>query len=66
MQRQVYEAEHEEFRASVRAFIEKEILPHSAEWNAAGIVSREMFRAAGEAGFLGIPIPDGVRRRRDG
>jgi alkylation response protein AidB-like acyl-CoA dehydrogenase len=58
MQRQLYEAEHEEFRASVRAFIEKEILPHSAEWNAAGIVSRDMFRAAGDAGLLGIQIPE--------
>ena len=58
MQRQVYEAEHEEFRASVRAFIEKEISPHSAEWNAAGIVSRDMFRAAGEAGLIGFQVPE--------
>lgn len=58
MRRHLYETEHEEFRASFRAFVEKEIVPHSADWEKAGIVPRELFRAAGKAGFLGIQIPD--------
>ena len=58
MQRHLYDADHEAFRASFRAFVEKEITPHSAEWNDAGIVSRDMFRAAGDGGFLGMEIPE--------
>jgi len=58
MRRHLYDEEHEAFRSSFRAFIEKEMTPHAMEWNAAGIVSRDVFRAAGDAGFLGIDIPE--------
>jgi alkylation response protein AidB-like acyl-CoA dehydrogenase len=49
---------HEMFRASFRAFVERELVPHRAEWEAAGLVDRRVFRAAGEAGFLGIDAPE--------
>ena len=58
MQRHLYDEEHEAFRSSFRAFIEKEMTPHAMEWNAAGIVARDVFRAAGDAGFLGMEIPE--------
>jgi alkylation response protein AidB-like acyl-CoA dehydrogenase len=50
--------EHELFRSSVRAFVEREMLPHHAEWEAAGLVDRDVFRQAGKAGFLGIDAPE--------
>jgi alkylation response protein AidB-like acyl-CoA dehydrogenase len=58
MRRTIFEAEHDSFRESVRAFCEKEIAPHHAEWEKAGIVPRELWTAAGERGFLGFMVPE--------
>lgn len=46
--------EHEALRRSVAAFVEREIRPDAARWEAAGEVSRDLYRKAGEAGFLGL------------
>jgi alkylation response protein AidB-like acyl-CoA dehydrogenase len=46
--------EHEAFRRSVRAVVEKELTPHALEWDRAGIFPREVFKKFGELGFLGI------------
>ncbi len=58
MRRRLFDAEHEDFRASVRAFLDKEVLPHQAAWEADGIVPRDLFTTAGAAGFLGMAIPE--------
>jgi long-chain-acyl-CoA dehydrogenase len=58
MRRRLFEAEHEGFRESVRAFLAKEVVPHLQTWDAAGIVPRELFTTAGAAGFLGMAIPE--------
>ena len=57
MQRTLFEDEHEQFRASFRRWLDKEVVPHHAEWEEAGIVPRDVFRAAGAHGFLGMSIP---------
>ncbi len=49
-----FTAEHEAFRKSVRTWVEKELAPHALEWDRAGIFPREVFKQAGELGFLGI------------
>ncbi|MHB8417349.1 MAG: acyl-CoA dehydrogenase family protein [Myxococcales bacterium] len=46
--------EHLQFRRTVRQFVEKEIAPHSREWDEAGLFPRELFTQMGELGFLGI------------
>ncbi|QDE89879.1 acyl-CoA dehydrogenase [Myxococcus xanthus] len=46
--------EHEAFRNTVRSFVEKEMTPHGLEWDRAGIFPKELFRKAGDLGFLGI------------
>ncbi|MBI3183519.1 MAG: acyl-CoA dehydrogenase family protein [Myxococcales bacterium] len=46
--------EHEAFRKTVRAFVEKELAPHALEWDRAGIFPREVFNKCGELGFFGI------------
>ena len=48
----IYEQEHEDFRTSVRAFLEKEVVPHHDQWEKDGQVSREVWLKAGEAGLL--------------
>ena len=58
MHRRLFEAEHEAFRESVRAFLAKEVMPHLTAWEADGIVPRELFTTAGAAGFLGMAIPE--------
>ncbi len=58
MRRRLFDAEHEDFRASVRAFLDKEVLPHQEAWDAEGIVPRQLFVRAGDNGFLGTAIPE--------
>lgn len=58
MRRRLFDAEHEAFRASVRAFLDKEVLPHQQAWDAEGIVPRQLFVRAGDSGFLGTAIPE--------
>ncbi|CAH0201914.1 acyl-CoA dehydrogenase family protein [Roseomonas sp. CECT 9278] len=50
--RTVLGQEHAIFRASVRRFVETELVPHAMAWEEAGIVPREAWRKAGEAGLL--------------
>ncbi|HEY1709516.1 MAG TPA: acyl-CoA dehydrogenase family protein [Rhizomicrobium sp.] len=47
-----YTSAHEDFRTSVRRFMERECLPHRDEWQAAGRTPRELWHKAGEAGLL--------------
>ena len=58
MQRSLFDEQHEQFRDSFRRFLDKEVVPHFLAWEAAGIVPRELFLAAGESGFLGMSIPE--------
>lgn len=52
MQRKPFDSEMELFRDSARKFFQTEIRPHSESWREAGIVDREAFLKAGDAGFL--------------
>ena len=47
MQRQIFTEEHDAFRDMVRAFIAKEITPYHEQWERDGIVSRDVWLAAG-------------------
>src|SRR5690242_17284255 len=54
----ILEQEHEDFRAVARAFFEKEVAPHHAAWEEAGIVDREVWRRAGEQGLLCFDVDE--------
>jgi alkylation response protein AidB-like acyl-CoA dehydrogenase len=58
MQRTLFMEEHKLFRDSYRHFVEKEIVPHYAQWEKDGHVSRELWLKAGEQGFLGLNVPE--------
>jgi acyl-CoA dehydrogenase len=58
MRRTIFEPEHTAFRESVRAFIAREALPHTEEWEAAGMVDRAFWRRAAEHGFVGFEAPE--------
>ncbi len=50
--------EHEAFRRTVRAFIEREVTPHHEQWEADGQVSREVWTRAGAQGLLCFDVPE--------
>jgi alkylation response protein AidB-like acyl-CoA dehydrogenase len=61
MRRTLFDDLHEDFRASFRTFLEREVLGDEGrygEWERAGIVPREVFKRAGEGGFLGMAVPE--------
>lgn len=53
-----FKEEHELFRKTVSAFIEREIAPNYERWEQEGQVSREVWKKAGDAGLLLTDIPE--------
>ena len=52
-----FTAEHREFRAMVRRFVETEINPHADKWEADGIFpAHELFPKVGELGLFGLEV----------
>ncbi|HJQ84134.1 MAG TPA: acyl-CoA dehydrogenase family protein [Candidatus Binatia bacterium] len=58
MRRDVFDDEHELFRAQFRRFAEREIEPKVAQWNRDRTTDRETWRRMGAAGFLGPALPE--------
>jgi alkylation response protein AidB-like acyl-CoA dehydrogenase len=61
MRRSLFEDLHEDFRASFRTFLEREVLGEEGrygQWEREGIVPREAYEAAGRGGFLGMAVPE--------
>ncbi len=52
--------ERDQLRKAVRAFAEREVLPHVDEWERVGELPRDLHRRAGEAGLLGAGLPEAV------
>ena len=50
--RQLFTAEHEAFRETVRKFYEKEVIPHTERYESQQHVDRELWNKAGELGLL--------------
>lgn len=59
MERDIYEEDHEAFRDLVKDFVRRHVTNESIErWDAAGEVDRETMLAAGEAGIIGLSVPE--------
>ena len=56
--RTLFDEDHESFRGAYRRFLDKEVAPHHAAWEAQGYVDREVWRKAGENGFLCMSMPE--------
>lgn len=54
----IFSEEHTMFRDAARRFIEKEIVPNHAQWEKDGIVSRQLWQAAGDQGLLCCTVPE--------
>ncbi|KAA1416920.1 acyl-CoA dehydrogenase [Nocardioides humilatus] len=58
MRRSIFTEEHEDFRKTMRQFIEAEVVPHYQEWYDAGLVDRSLYAKVGDLGVLGIEVPE--------
>jgi alkylation response protein AidB-like acyl-CoA dehydrogenase len=58
MRRAQFTPEHDLFRESVHTFVQREMTPFHLDWNRDGIVPRELFTKAGDAGFLAMAVPE--------
>ena len=58
IERTLFTPDHEAFRDSFRRFIDKEIAPFHEAWEEQGYVDREVWRKAGENGFLCLTMPE--------
>jgi acyl-CoA dehydrogenase len=58
IERSLFGEEHEMCRATVRRFVEKEIVPYHAQWERDGLVPRELWLKAGEQGLLCCTVPE--------
>jgi alkylation response protein AidB-like acyl-CoA dehydrogenase len=54
----IYDETHELFRESFAAFVDAEMVPKYHDWEAAGIMDRELYTAAGKHGFVGLAVPE--------
>jgi alkylation response protein AidB-like acyl-CoA dehydrogenase len=56
--RTLFEPEHELFRQSYRAFLDKHVAPHHEQWEKDKIVDRGVWLEAGKQGFLSMAVPE--------
>ena len=54
----IYTQEHEDFRSTVREFLEREVVPHHDQWEKDGQVSREVWTRAGAQGLLCFDVAE--------
>ena len=59
MERDIYEEDHEAFRDLVKDFVKRYVTGEAIErWDADGEVDRATMLAAGEAGIIGLSVPE--------
>lgn len=52
--------ERRDLRATVRRFVQRDVVPHLAEWEDAGELPRDLHKLAATVGLLGIGFPESV------
>jgi alkylation response protein AidB-like acyl-CoA dehydrogenase len=58
MPRTLFDDDHKLFRESAAAFVDREILPRREAIREERRIPKELWRTAGEAGFLGVAVPE--------
>ncbi|HMS12049.1 MAG TPA: acyl-CoA dehydrogenase family protein [Microthrixaceae bacterium] len=58
MARTIFSSDHEMFRDAYRAFLDRRVVPNAEQWEADGIVPRDVWLEAGAAGFLAFDVPE--------
>ncbi len=58
MTQEIFDDSHYMLRESTKKFIAKEITPYVDKWEEEGKFPRELYKKAGDAGFLGLGYPE--------
>jgi alkylation response protein AidB-like acyl-CoA dehydrogenase len=58
VERTIFSAEHDAFRALARDFLQQHVVPHHNDWERDGIAPREALALAGRSGLVGFNIPE--------
>lgn len=58
MKRSIYDEDHEAFRASVKEFLDRSVVPHVEQHAIDKAIPRDFWLEAGKQGFLGLEIPE--------
>jgi acyl-CoA dehydrogenase len=58
--RTIFREDHELFRDQVRRFIDREIVPHHAQWEHDGVVPLSIWHKAGREGLLCVTAPEAM------
>jgi alkylation response protein AidB-like acyl-CoA dehydrogenase len=58
VKRAIFEADHKDFRESVRRFFGEEVVPNHERWEEEGLVPRELFAKAADKGMLAMGVPE--------
>jgi alkylation response protein AidB-like acyl-CoA dehydrogenase len=57
MRRTLFEPAHEAYRATIRSYLEAEVVPRYPQWVADRLVARDLFTGLGALGALGHGVP---------
>jgi alkylation response protein AidB-like acyl-CoA dehydrogenase len=58
VKRTLYEPDHEAYRATVREFLSREVVPHQDDWDRDHWIDREVFARAAKAGIYALQIDE--------
>lgn len=58
MKREIYDEDHEAFRASVKEFLDRSVVPHVEQHATDKALPRDFWLEAGKQGFLGLEVPE--------
>jgi alkylation response protein AidB-like acyl-CoA dehydrogenase len=58
VERRIFTEEHDQFRATVRRFVETQVRPFHDDWEAEGLVPRQLWKEAGSLGLLCTDVPE--------
>ena len=56
--RSLFDDDHESFRAIVREFVEREVVPHASKWDDDRLIGRSTWLEAGAQGVIGLSVPE--------
>ncbi|MCB0868846.1 MAG: acyl-CoA dehydrogenase family protein [Solirubrobacterales bacterium] len=56
--REIFEAEHDDYRESFRRFLQAEVVPDYPEWSRKELVPKELFTKCAGYGFLAMEVPE--------
>src|SRR6476619_915384 len=58
VERTLYTTDHEQYRATVREFLAREVVPHAAQWDADRWIDKSVFAKAAAAGIYALRVPE--------